>query len=375
MAALSRVQPPPARARFAPLASPPLPPSAGNPAVAAGTAGMAASSGAPPASTRSALPPPPAVTAALTRPPGPTLGGNVTDPSGAVVREATVTVASDNPTVEKQAKTDAQGNWSIEIPRPGQYQVTVDAPGFKPERAGVELQSADSKKVNMRLSPGSTAETVQVTAASPLIAPFQQAETAGQLQPAVQQGFATMGSARGGLGGPAGGGGGPLPSARQLFEEAAANPEARVTRVTTINGALPPFRSQIGPAFGLRYTLVRRASGDFGAASRGDLKAGNTVEIQFTPAVDGYLTVTASAGAVLVATRVTGLKPFTTPPLPQGEKEIAVTYSRQAPAATARDAIDTLGPAIKPLEETVAGVTYVAARTTQGELSFTIKVK
>jgi hypothetical protein len=318
-------------------------------------------------------------------PPVFTLDGTVTDSSGAVLRDATVTVASDNQAVKKQAKTDAQGNWSLQMANAGQYQVTVDAPGFQTGRAGVELPSADSKQVNLQLTPGLATETVQVTAASPLITPFQQAETAGQLQQqAGQQGLSTMASARGGLGGfggpggrgGGGGGGRAAPSARQLYDEAAAQPEAKVIPVRTISGAgtLAAIRGEIAPAIGLRYTLVSKTSSG----------GGNTVAIQFTPAADGYLTVATLAGAVLVpTTRVEHLKPFTTRPLPQGEKQVAVTYSRPAPAAAAKsaaksaakEALDTPPALTKPVQETVAGITYVATRTAQGGLGFTIDLK
>lgn len=301
-------------------------------------------------------------------PPAPTLQGTVTDSAGAVVDGAIVTVGQNNLALEKQTRTDAQGNWSIAIPTPGPYQVRADAPGFQTAHAAIDTQLADTKKLNLQLQPGVATETVQVSAGAAVL-PFQPA--ASQQAPGAPAQLEQMAQLQ-----PTGGAGlgGVRPvSARQLYEEASATGIAGAPRAAIANAALAKPRSPIGPPFGLRYSLLPATPGG----------AGNTVQIQFTPTADGLLTVTDAAGAVLSATRVERLKPFLSPPLPRDNRQIKVAYSLQlqAPAAKAmsKDLVQANQPPVRPIQdpiqETIAGVTYVAARAAQGSLTFTIDLK
>jgi len=53
---------------------------------------------------------------------------------------------------------------------PGHYRFTISAPGFKTEnRSGIELQTADNKQIDIQLEIGSAAQSVDVTAAAPLL--------------------------------------------------------------------------------------------------------------------------------------------------------------------------------------------------------------
>ena len=298
--------------------------------------------------------------------PAAVLAGTVTDASGAAVQDAMVRVVSENRAIHQQARTDAKGKWSIGAPPPGQYQVTVNAPGFKTEQAAVDLPWAGPQPIETRLQPGASTGSVQITAGAPVVTPFRQtAETAAQLQPMQPAMPQTAMAPRAGMlapgvGGGGGGGRGGLPlSARQLFEEAVAHPVAAPVSVGRINGS--------APAFGLRYALLPEAG------------AAGTFQIELTASADGYVTVTTAAGAVLVSTHVSRGQPFITPPTPEGEKQVLVKYSLQPPARVSKvastDAVERKAPVSSPIQETVAGVTYVAARTPLGELSFTIELK
>ncbi len=307
-------------------------------------------------------------------PPTPVLAGTVTDASGTAVQDATVRVVSESRAIDQQARTDAQGKWLVGAPPPGQYQVTVNAPGFKTEQAAVDLPSAGSQSIQTRLQPGASTDAVQITAGTPVVTPFRQtAETAAQLQPLQpalpQPAMAPRaGMLAPGVGG--GGGGGRVGralSARQLYEEAVAHPEAAPVSVGRINGAAAVFGGQGSPAFGLRYSLLPKAG------------AAGTFQIELTASADGYVTVTTVAGAVLVSTHVSRGQPFVTPLTPEGEKQVLVKYSLQRPSTVSkvasRNVIGLKAPVSPPIQETIAGVTYVAARTPLGELSFTIKLK
>src|SRR5438045_8041533 len=58
--------------------------------------------------------------------------GKVTDPSGALVTGATVTVRSVETGIERTATTGSQGEYVITNLQPGLYDVTVQASGFAP---------------------------------------------------------------------------------------------------------------------------------------------------------------------------------------------------------------------------------------------------
>lgn len=98
------------------------------------------------------------------------IGGRVTDPQGAVVPNAKVEVVSDDTGVIQHAATNEQGNWLVRFLLPGSYHLTVSSAGFKvTDLKGITLQTADNKTVDVELKIGPTAESVEVTAAAPLI--------------------------------------------------------------------------------------------------------------------------------------------------------------------------------------------------------------
>jgi hypothetical protein len=99
-----------------------------------------------------------------------TLSGTVTDPSGAVVPQAKVTVRGLATGVDRVATSDAEGSYAIPSLQPGNYSVTVQAPGFaKYELGSVTLQVDQSVTSNVKLGLASTGEVVQVEGAAPII--------------------------------------------------------------------------------------------------------------------------------------------------------------------------------------------------------------
>jgi hypothetical protein len=99
-----------------------------------------------------------------------TLGGRVKDAQGALVPGAAVTVVSDDTAVETRTQSNGQGNWAVEFLLPGKYHFAIAAAGFKTtERAGIELQAADNKQIDVTLEVGSAAQSVVVTEEAPLI--------------------------------------------------------------------------------------------------------------------------------------------------------------------------------------------------------------
>jgi len=93
------------------------------------------------------------------------LVGRVTDSSGAVVPDATVTVSSLATGTTRSVKTDSTGVYKIALLSPGQYAVEVQATNFKTYKTpSVMINVTESEELNMALTVGSTSQTVTVQA-------------------------------------------------------------------------------------------------------------------------------------------------------------------------------------------------------------------
>jgi len=96
--------------------------------------------------------------------------GVVTDPSGAVVSGATVTVVNPQTGFTRQVRTNTAGNYNFPALLPGLYDVKVEMQGFQTEiRSGVELQVQQVARIDFSLRVGAVAETVEVTGGAPLL--------------------------------------------------------------------------------------------------------------------------------------------------------------------------------------------------------------
>ncbi|MCC7348127.1 MAG: carboxypeptidase regulatory-like domain-containing protein, partial [Variibacter sp.] len=96
--------------------------------------------------------------------------GTVSDPSGASVAQARVSVANLGTNEVQNALTDQAGNYIVPNLRPGEYVVSVEAPGFKKYvRDKVPLQIDQRARVDATLALGSPTEVVEVTAAAPVL--------------------------------------------------------------------------------------------------------------------------------------------------------------------------------------------------------------
>ncbi|MBI5087259.1 MAG: TonB-dependent receptor, partial [Acidobacteria bacterium] len=94
-----------------------------------------------------------------------TLTGIVTDPSGAVVPGATVKVIHTGTKASKDAQTTSAGVFTLPYLDPGIYNLEVTAKGFQSVlRENIVLRVADKVNLPVRLSIGTTTETMVVTA-------------------------------------------------------------------------------------------------------------------------------------------------------------------------------------------------------------------
>lgn len=93
--------------------------------------------------------------------------GTVTDPTGAVVPNARVTVASDATGLTLSTASASDGTYTFNPLKIGSYTVTVEAPGFKKATTQVTVNVQEQARADFQLVTGAISETVEVTAASP----------------------------------------------------------------------------------------------------------------------------------------------------------------------------------------------------------------
>ena len=96
--------------------------------------------------------------------------GVVTDQGGAVVGNATVTITQPATGLSRSVTTGPEGNYEVRYLTPGEYTVSIQAPGFKTERrTGIVLQISQLARIDISLQIGQVQETVEVTATSPIL--------------------------------------------------------------------------------------------------------------------------------------------------------------------------------------------------------------
>jgi hypothetical protein len=93
--------------------------------------------------------------------------GKVTDPTGAVLPGATVTVKNAATNVENTTTTNGDGDYNFPLLQPGRYNLTVNAQGFAPTvREGIEVKVADKLTLDVQVQVSSVGETVTTVAST-----------------------------------------------------------------------------------------------------------------------------------------------------------------------------------------------------------------
>lgn len=99
-----------------------------------------------------------------------TLTGQVVDPQGAVIANAKVTATNVATGISRSTNTTGSGDYSLPNLPPGTYDITVTAAKFSQGgNKGVILNVGDSRDMNFKLGVAGSTQTVEVTAAAPLI--------------------------------------------------------------------------------------------------------------------------------------------------------------------------------------------------------------
>jgi len=95
--------------------------------------------------------------------------GAVTDPNNDVVANATITVTNKATGAIRKVTTRSGGVYSVENLFPGEYEVKVEAQGFTTQLQTLPVAVGNTTTGNFSMTVGGTNQTVEVTAAAPII--------------------------------------------------------------------------------------------------------------------------------------------------------------------------------------------------------------
>ncbi len=96
--------------------------------------------------------------------------GTVSDPAGAVVPKATVTVTDVQKGTVQTVTTNDSGSWTVEHLIPDTYTIKVDAPNFSSSQtAPIDIHADASQKIDVTLSITGGSQTVNVTTDAPAL--------------------------------------------------------------------------------------------------------------------------------------------------------------------------------------------------------------
>ncbi len=114
------------------------------------------------------------------------LTGTITDASGAVTPNVTVTLKSPDTGETRTTTTNSTGFYRFSLLKPGNYTITTDAQGFTKTERTTTVNVGQATVVDIKMAVGSTTQTVEVTTAAPLVnadnADLSTSFGAGQIQ-------------------------------------------------------------------------------------------------------------------------------------------------------------------------------------------------
>lgn len=110
------------------------------------------------------------------------LTGNVTDPNGAAIAGASVTLTNTGTNQAREVTTDSDGSYTFTNSQPGRYSLTITHPGFKTlNRTDVEITINTTNRIDAALEAGQVAETVTVSSESAALLQTETAEVKAEI--------------------------------------------------------------------------------------------------------------------------------------------------------------------------------------------------
>ena len=96
--------------------------------------------------------------------------GTVTDPDGAALAKANVTVAHEGTLASRSVVTSSEGAFRFALLPPGTYSITIEATGFQRKIVkSARVITSESTTLEIKLAIGKADETVQVTSTPELV--------------------------------------------------------------------------------------------------------------------------------------------------------------------------------------------------------------
>src|SRR6201998_4350467 len=97
------------------------------------------------------------------------IAGLVTDPSGAILTNASVTLKSQENGSTQAQSTNSRGVYRFSLLPPGRYTVSVAVAGFQQANATAVVTIGQATTVNIALALGEASSTIEVTSDAPLL--------------------------------------------------------------------------------------------------------------------------------------------------------------------------------------------------------------
>jgi hypothetical protein len=97
------------------------------------------------------------------------IAGLVTDPSGAVLTNASVTLKSQENGSTQVQSTNSRGVYRFSLVPPGRYSLSVAVSGFQQGKATAVVTIGQATTVNIALALGEANSTIEVTSDAPLL--------------------------------------------------------------------------------------------------------------------------------------------------------------------------------------------------------------
>jgi hypothetical protein len=97
------------------------------------------------------------------------ISGTVTDPSGAIMPNAKVSLKSNSTGETQTTNTGSTGSFSFPLLKPGSYSVTISQTGFRSVNETIDVVLGQIVTANLKLVVGNTSETVEVSGQAPLL--------------------------------------------------------------------------------------------------------------------------------------------------------------------------------------------------------------
>lgn len=99
-----------------------------------------------------------------------TIAGTIQDSSGSAIANATVNLTEVSKGTTQTFKTDEGGNYNAPFLAPGTYRISVEAAGFKRSASqDIPIEVDAHQRFDVRMEVGDVNQTVEVTAAAPLV--------------------------------------------------------------------------------------------------------------------------------------------------------------------------------------------------------------